>query len=138
MKQRPTYVERIVTVQHSRQLDYPGWSILDIKSITDPYEWVPNTTVYEDEQDIVIVVELAGMKSDQISIVVEDNRLVLRGQRSLVAKRPISAYHEIEIPTGVFQKVIRFRFRISAESVQTTMADGLLEIRVNKTGFINR
>ncbi len=135
MRQRCSCFERIVTVEHCTQINYLGRVIHDPRTSGDPYEWVPNTTIFEDEQDIVILAELAGLTTEQTIVIVDGDRLIIRGERVLPVKRPISSYYQIEISMGRFQKVIRFREAIDSESVQTTMNNGLMEIRVPKSAF---
>lgn len=133
MKERYSYLERVVTVEHGRRLEYFGHIIADVRTVSEPYEWMPNTTIYENDVEIVILVELAGLRSDHVIVVVDGDRLILRGRRLLPMRGPVSAYHHIEIPTGSFQKAIRFREQITSDRVSTAMKDGLFEIRVSKT-----
>ena len=43
--------------------------------------WVPNTDVYATDGGLVIKVELAGMRSENLEITVEGNRLRISGDR---------------------------------------------------------
>src|SRR5258708_23666159 len=43
--------------------------------------WVPNTDVYATDTGIVVKVELPGMKSENLEITVEGNRLLIAGNR---------------------------------------------------------
>ena len=43
--------------------------------------WVPNTDVYVMESGLVVKVELAGMRSEHLEIIVEGNRLRISGSR---------------------------------------------------------
>ena len=43
--------------------------------------WVPNTDVYATDNGLVVKVELAGMRSDNLEITVEGNRLRISGNR---------------------------------------------------------
>ena len=47
--------------------------------------WVPNTDVYATDTGLVIKVELAGMKSDNLEITVEGHRLRIAGNRARTA-----------------------------------------------------
>ncbi len=42
--------------------------------------WVPNTDVYITDTGLVIKVELPGMKSENLEITIEENRLRIAGQ----------------------------------------------------------
>ena len=43
--------------------------------------WVPNTDVYTTDTGLVVKVELPGMKSENLEITMEDNRLRISGNR---------------------------------------------------------
>jgi hypothetical protein len=49
--------------------------------------WVPNTDVYATDTGLVIKVELAGMKSENLEITVEGSRLRISGNRPDAAAR---------------------------------------------------
>jgi HSP20 family protein len=44
-------------------------------------QWVPNTDVYVTDNGLVIKVELSGMRSENLEITVEGNRLRISGTR---------------------------------------------------------
>ncbi len=138
MKEECSCFERIVTVERRTQINYLGQVIHDPRMGGDPYEWVPNTTIFEDEEEIVILAELAGLSGDQVVVVADGDRLIIRGERVLPLERRVSSYHQIEIPMGRFQKVIRFRGTLDAEAVRTVMKNGLLDIRVPKSALTAR
>ena len=45
-------------------------------------EWSPQLDLYETETAFVLEADLPGVKEDDVSVTVEDNELVLQGQRS--------------------------------------------------------
>ena len=53
--------------------------------------WVPNTDVYSTDTGLVIKVELPGMKSENLEITVEGNRLRIAGNRPDGCRAPITA-----------------------------------------------
>ena len=44
--------------------------------------WVPNTDVYATDEGLVVKLELAGMRSENLQITVEGNKLRITGQRA--------------------------------------------------------
>ena len=51
------------------------------REIASKAHWEPNTDVYATDSGLVIKVELAGMRSENLEITVEDNRLRISGNR---------------------------------------------------------
>ena len=43
--------------------------------------WIPNTDVYATDDGLVVKVELAGMRREDLELAVEGNRLLITGQR---------------------------------------------------------
>ena len=52
-----------------------------VREGTSRAHWVPNTDVYTTDNGLVIKVELAGMRSEHLEIMVEGNRLRISGNR---------------------------------------------------------
>src|SRR5438132_12115522 len=51
------------------------------QSASGQTHWIPNTDVYATEGQLVIKVELAGMRREDLELTVEGNRLMISGQR---------------------------------------------------------
>ena len=55
--------------------------------------WVPNTDVYSTDSGLLIKVELAGMRSENLEITVEGNRLRISGDRPDTCRAPKARQH---------------------------------------------
>jgi HSP20 family protein len=62
--------------------------------------WSPPTDVYETEDEYVVRVEIAGLSENDFQITVEDNFLMINGNRSDIPER--RAYQQMEIRFGKF------------------------------------
>ena len=94
--------------------------------------WVPPLDIYETQDRYIITAELAGMTTSDIDIVVEDNVLTLRGDRKFYAQIPEESFHRIERRFGPFQRRIALPQGSDTQTIQASMADGLLTIEVAK------
>ena len=61
--------------------------------------WVPNTDMYTTDSGLVIKVELAGMRSENLEITVEGNRLRISGNRPDGCRAPKCSCGLITGPT---------------------------------------
>ena len=68
--------------------------------------WVPNTDMYTTDNGLVIKVELAGMRSDNLEITVEGNRLRISGNRPDGCRAPKCSFLVMEINYGPFESVL--------------------------------
>lgn len=98
--------------------------------ITRPHIWRPPTDVYETEDNIVVRIEIAGMKESDFSISLEDRFLTIRGIRGDVIEK--RAYHQMEIPFGEFVSEVELPSAIILESVEAVYRDGYLRIVLPK------
>jgi len=97
-----------------------------------PRAWEPAIDVYETEKEVVVVVELAGVKQEQISVVAERNILVIRGERKDTSTESHKSYHQIEIHRGPFQRGIQLPTAVDPAKTKASYEDGLLKIMLPK------
>lgn len=94
--------------------------------------WEPAVDVFETEKQVVVLCELPGVKQDDIEVMVDNNNLVIRGQRREVAPGEKKTYYRLEIHRGPFERRILLPARIDAEKTKATHEDGILEIVLAK------
>ncbi len=98
--------------------------------VTRTPAWRPPTDVYETEDDIVVRLEAAGLREQDIAIHLEGRSLVVRGVRLDTPER--RAYRQMEIPFGEFILEVELVSPVDAEKVDATYRDGFLRIRLPK------
>ncbi len=64
--------------------------------------WRPAIDVFEADDVLNVVVELAGVREDQISVALDENIVRVRGERAPVSSDPNRSVHEIGIQYGPF------------------------------------
>jgi len=94
--------------------------------------WEPAIDVYETETEVVALVELAGVKQDEIEVVVDGNTLVVRGERKEATPRSKRTYYQMEIQRGVFERGILLPTTVDPDKTKASYEDGLLEIVLPK------
>lgn len=68
--------------------------------------WEPNTDVYVTDHGLVIKVELAGMRSENLDIIVEGNRIRIRGERPDGCRAPKCSFLLMSINYGPFESIL--------------------------------
>ena len=76
------------------------------QSASGQTHWIPNTDVYATEGQLVIKVELAGMRREDLELTVEGNRLMVSGQRPDGGRGSKCKFLVMEINYGSFECVI--------------------------------
>lgn len=94
--------------------------------------WKPLCDVCESEDEVVVTVELAGIKMEHLNIAVENNQLLVEGFREESISLSSRNYHVMEISYGAFERYIPLPAKVDAERATAKYNDGLLEIRLPK------
>jgi len=92
--------------------------------------WVPNTDVYETDTGLVVKVELAGMKSDNLEITVEGHRLRISGSRPDVCRAHKCNFLVMEINYGPFESVLELPPGYDLSQAKAIYVNGFLRIDV--------
>lgn len=96
-----------------------------------PAHWVPNTDIYSTDEGLVIKVELAGMRSENLQITVEGNQLRISGQRpdGCRAQTKVS-FIAMEINYGSFENVLDLPDGYDLSQAKASYLNGFLRIDV--------
>ena len=93
--------------------------------------WVPNTDTYTTDTGLVIKVELAGMRSDNLEITVEEgNRLRISGTRPDGCRAPKCNFLVMEISYGPFESVLEVSPNYDLSQAKASYLNGFLRIDV--------
>ena len=104
---------------------------LDISSET---YWVPNTDVYVTDHGLVIKVELAGMRREDLELTVEGNRLKISGHRPDGCRAPKCTFLVMEINYGAFESIIELPPGYDLSQAKAAYQNGFLRIDVPEQG----
>ena len=111
----------------SQFIKRPQSSGLD--SYSETY-WAPNTDVYVTEGNLVIKVELAGMRKEDLELTVEGNRLKISGQRPDGCRAPKCTFLVMEINYGAFESIIEVPGGYDLSQAKASYQNGFLRVDV--------
>ena len=92
--------------------------------------WGPPTDIYETDENFVVRIEIAGMKDEDFEIALENNLLMISGNRPDLNER--RAYHQMEIRFGKFQVAVEIPIAVDIEGARAEYKDGFLMIQLPK------
>lgn len=93
--------------------------------------WTPALDVYQTSDDIVAVVELPGMRKDDIEISLQDGILTISGERKSEAPEG-EGNTRSERFVGKFRRSISLPTRVDGNKVNATYKDGILTVTLPK------
>jgi HSP20 family protein len=94
--------------------------------------WAPVVDAYEDENNIVLMVELPGLRREDIDIEVTSDAVTIKGERKFEASEQKN-YVRVERPHGPFARTFAINVPINTGGVKASYRDGVLEIIVPKS-----
>lgn len=97
--------------------------------------WSPVVDIYETGSEFIVEAELPEVKQSDIDIKVQDNTLIIEGERKL--RRGVKeGYHRIERAYGRFSRSFPLPGSVDQEMIKATLKDGVLQIILPKTGEV--
>ena len=85
--------------------------------------WSPLVDILERGEELILKVDLPEMTQSEIDIKVEENTLIIRGERRFIKETPDEIYIQIERPYGNFQRTFtlskELTRRISGRLIKT-------------------
>jgi HSP20 family protein len=94
--------------------------------------WTPRVDVFEKNGDIVVKAELPGAKKEDIEVTLDQGDLMIRGQKKAETEVKEEHYYRMEQSYGSFYRRLALPFETTAEQIEATYAEGILEIRIPK------
>lgn len=108
-----------------RFFDEPAWS----KGSSVFY---PSIGIRETAKELVIEADLPGVREEDVDIEVEDNQLIVKGERKHTIEKKREDYYHLESSYGAFSRVISLPANVDSSKAEADFANGILEIRIPK------
>ncbi len=96
------------------------------------YCFTPISDMFETTESIIIQVELAGVKKEDINIELTNNYLEVSGIKRHEGLTGEEIFQRMERPFGVFKKVFNLPKAVNRDSTFASFNEGLLEIVILK------
>lgn len=94
--------------------------------------WKPLADVSETSREVIVVLDLAGVELNNVSLSVHGDRLCVRGIRREPTSTMRRLYHQMEISYGTFEREIQLPSKVEAEEAKATYSEGFMEVRLPK------
>jgi HSP20 family protein len=94
--------------------------------------WSPAVDVREDQDNFYVEAELPGMSKDDIELEVENNVLMLKGERRFERKEEKEDFHFIERSYGSFYRSFALPKNVDGENISAGYKDGVLTVTIPK------
>jgi len=92
----------------------------------------PALNISEDEKNITVEAELPGMESKDIDLSLQNNMLVLQGEKRFENEKKEGNYHRIERSYGSFSRTIPLSSAVDEDKVKASFKNGVLTVTLPK------
>lgn len=98
--------------------------------------WAPPVDIREDNKEIVLEVELPGIKPSEVEVTAENGVLTIRGEKqSTSTDRGEGRYHVVERTFGSFARSFQLPAGVDERRIEADFVDGLLNVRIPKAAI---
>lgn len=94
--------------------------------------WTPRMDLTENDGTYAVRLDLPGLTKQDIEVTLQDNRLVVSGERKEKQTEEGEGYRRQERRVGSFYRACVFPTPVGEDDVDATFADGVLTVRVRK------
>lgn len=98
----------------------------------DSGQWGPSVDIYETDDRIVVRADLPGVAQSDIEVRIDDNMLVLRGERRPPDDVKADDYHRAERPHGAFVRSFSLPQNVDQGAIRASHNNGVLELVLPK------
>lgn len=92
----------------------------------------PPVNVFDSGDAFVVKAEVPDVEPKNVQLDVEDDTLVIRGERSFSEPSRDAAYHRRERGQGQFRRVVRLPGRVATDEAKAQYRDGVLTVTIPK------
>ncbi len=97
-----------------------------------PRIWEPAMDIYEDKDNIVVEVPLAGIKPEKVDVTVEGDVLTIKGAKEDKKEEKGKNYWRKEVRSGSFLRSVTLPVEVKGDKAKAESIDGMLKITIPK------
>ena len=88
----------------------------------------PQVNIYQDKDSFYVTAELPGVEPENVDISLQDNKLILKGERKMATKGADQKYYRRERSSGTFNRVVALPQTMDAGKVKAEYKNGVLTL----------
>ena len=99
---------------------------------TQGVTWMPPVDIHESEDAYTLVADLPGMKKEDITVNIVEDRVTLKGSRKREERHEEKGYRRYERAEGTFERSFRINGGVDGSKVEATFENGVLTVKLPK------
>lgn len=94
--------------------------------------WSPKVDIAENENEILLEVDLPGVKPEDFKLSIENFKLTVSGERKFEEERKGENWHRVERSYGSFTRTFSLPNTVNVDDVKADYKDGVLRVILSK------
>src|SRR5262245_16153564 len=94
--------------------------------------WAPFVDMQETKDDLVLTIEVPGVREKDVSVSITGDLLSVKGERRVEPEVKDQTWLHVERAYGKFERTIQLPMPVQADKVKAAYRDGVLEIKLPK------
>ena len=94
--------------------------------------WAPDVDIKETDKEVLIKADLPGMKLEDIDVSVDEDQLLIKGERKTEKEEKKKDYIRVERSYGSFYRSFNIGVPVKADEIKASYKNGVLEINLPK------
>jgi HSP20 family protein len=95
--------------------------------------WAPPVDLYETKDDLVLTMEVPGVRDKDVSVSITGDLLSIKGERRFEHEVKEQALLHMERAYGKFERLVQLPIPVQADKIKASYRDGVLEVKLPKT-----
>jgi HSP20 family protein len=95
--------------------------------------WAPPVDLYETKNDLVLTMEVPGVRDKDVTVSITGDLLSVKGERRFEQDVKEQQFLHAERVYGKFERLVQLPIPVQTDKVKASYRDGLLEITLPKT-----
>ena len=108
-----------------------------VTTLCGDVSWRPSLDLYETSDELIVLVDLAGIQPKDVEVIVEGEAVRISGNRCRPLEENVTRVHHMEIDFGPFSHSFRLPVAIDPEGANSTYRDGFLVINLPKKARVS-
>jgi HSP20 family protein len=100
--------------------------------------WQPDVDVFETETEVVVLAEIAGIRSEDLRVTVDGEVLRISGIRRVPERTDVKRLLQMEIAAGPFERRLRIPIPFDRDRVSAHLSDGFLTVTLPRRTPLRR
>jgi len=91
-------------------------------------DYIPPVDVVRERDNIIVRIDVPGVKKEDLDISMVNNRLFVRGEKKYDSESDDQNAHRLERFYGTFERAIDLPALVDSENIKAKFTDGVLEV----------